>query len=109
MDVEGVIREMLRVGRRGIVSFPNFAYHKLRKMLMAGRAPEVRGLLRYKWYNSPNIRFLTIADFHEFCREKGIRIHRCAFLDTEEGRDIPPEEDSNLAADLAIFVLSRPE
>jgi homoserine O-acetyltransferase len=109
MDVEGVIREMLRVGRRGIVSFPNFAYHKLRKMLWQGRAPEVRGLLRYKWYNSPNIRFLTITDFGEFCREKGIRIHSCAFLDTEEGRDIPPEEDSNLAADLAIFVLSRPE
>ena len=109
MDVEGVIREMLRVGRQCIVSFPNFAYHKLRKMLADGRAPEVRGLLRYKWYNSPNIRFLTIADFQEFCREKNIRIHRRVFLDTEEGRDVPAEQDSNLRADLAIFVLSRPE
>ena len=109
MDVEGVIGEMLRVGHQCIVSFPNFAYHKLRKMLAEGRAPQVRGLLRYKWYDSPNIRFLTIADFREFCREKDIRIHRCIFLDTEEGRDIPPEADSNLKADLAIFVLSRPE
>jgi homoserine O-acetyltransferase len=109
MDVEGVISEMLRVGRRCVVSFPNFAYHKLRKMLQQGKAPEVRGLLRYKWYNSPNIRFLTIADFSEFCREKGIRIHRCAYMDTEEDRDIWPDEDPNLCADLAIFVLSRPE
>lgn len=109
MDVEGVIGEMLRVGRRCVVSFPNFAYHKLRRMLEQGRAPEVRGLLRYKWYNTPNIRFLTIADFTEFCREKGICIHRCLYLDTEDGREVAPEEDPNLAADLAIFILSRPE
>ena len=52
-------------------------------------------------------RFLTIADFREFCRRKHIRIHRCACLDTEAGRDVAKGEDCNLAADLAIFVLSR--
>ncbi|HUS91351.1 MAG TPA: homoserine O-acetyltransferase [Phycisphaerae bacterium] len=108
LDVEGLIGEMVRVGRRCIVSFPNFAYHKLRRVLHdAGRAPESAGQLRYKWYNSPNIRFFTIADFREFCREKGLRVHRCLCLDTEEGRDIAAGEDCNYQADVAIFILSR--
>jgi homoserine O-acetyltransferase len=104
-DVEGVVRDMLRVGRRCIVSFPNFGYWKLRKMLAEqGRAPEAPGLLRFKWYETPNIRFLTIADFEKFCAEKGIQIHRKIALDTEQAREIT--EDPNLNADLAIFVLS---
>lgn len=107
-DVEGVVDEMLRVGRRGVVSFPNFGYHKLRSMFFeTGRMPESPGQLRHKWYNTPNIRFLTIADFREFCRLKGIEIHRCACLDTEAARDVAPGEDCNLTADMAIFVLSR--
>ena len=107
-DVEGVIHEMLRVGRRGVVSFPNFGYHKLRSMFFeTGRMPETPGLLRHKWYNTPNIRFLTIADFREFCQAQKIEIHRCACLDTEAARDIDPTENCNLTADMAIFVLSR--
>jgi len=106
-DVEGLIHEMIRVGRRCIVSFPNFGYRKLRRILCEdGRAPEA-GQLQHRWYDSPNIRFFTIADFQTFCREKGVRIHHCMCLDTEDGRDIRPEEDCNLQADLAIFVLSR--
>ena len=57
-DVELLVSEMLRVGRRSIVSFPNFAYHKLRRMLQEeGKAPISYGLLRHDWYNTPNIRF----------------------------------------------------
>ncbi|MCK4601366.1 MAG: methyltransferase domain-containing protein, partial [Phycisphaerae bacterium] len=105
-DVEGVMDDMLRVGRRCVVSFPNFAYHKLRKMLAEqGRTPETSGLLRYKWYNTPNIRFLSITDFEDLCREKGVVIHRRVALDTEAGEEIG--EDPNLNADLAIFVISR--
>ena len=105
-DVEAVVSDMLRVGRRCIVSFPNFAYHKLRTFLAEqGRAPETSGLLRYKWYNSPNIRFFSIADFEEFCVEQGITIHRRITLDTEAGKEITT--DANLNADLAIFVISR--
>ena len=110
LDVEGIVDDMLRVGRRCIVSFPNFAYRRLRKMLAAdGRAPEAPGLLRFKWYNSPNTRFLSIVDFREFCQEKGIRVHRCVALDTESGRDVQESNDPNLNADLAIFVISRQE
>jgi len=105
-DVEGVVSDMLRVGRRCIVSFPNFAYYKLRQVLSEqGKAPETSGLLRYKWYNSPNIRFFSIADFEEFCAERAVTIHRRIALDTEAGKAV--DEDPNLYADLAIFVISR--
>ena len=105
-DVEGVVADMMRVGRKCIVSFPNFAYHKLRTMLsVQGKAPESPGLLRFKWYNTPNIRFLTIADFQDFCREKGIHVHRFIALDTEAGAEVKTEPNYN--ADLAIFVISR--
>jgi homoserine O-acetyltransferase/O-succinyltransferase len=105
-DVERLIGDMLRVGRRSIVSFPNFAYHKLRTMLtQQGKSPVSAGLLRHAWYNTPNIRFLTISDFEEFCRERQIRIHKRIALDTEEGRVIT--EEANSLADMAIFVISR--
>ena len=70
-----------------------------------GMAPEAQGLLRYKWYDSPNIRFCSIKDFEIFCREKEITIYQHMFLDTETSREITDEP--NLNADLAIFVLSR--
>ena len=105
-DVERLIGDMLRVGRKSIVSFPNFAYHKLRKMLTEqGKSPVSEGQLRHAWYNTPNIRFFTIADFEEFCRERQIRIHKHIALDTEEGKVVT--ENANMLADMAIFVISR--
>lgn len=107
MEVEGLIDEMLRVGRRCIVSFPNFGYRKLRGMLAEqGRAPETPGLLHHKWYDTPNIRVLSIADFEDFCGRRGITVHRRVALDTEDNwREVA--DDPNLNADLAIFVISR--
>jgi homoserine O-acetyltransferase len=105
-DVEPLVTDMLRVGRKSIVSFPNFAYHKLRKILgEQGKSPVSSGLLRHEWYDTPNIRFFTIADFEEFCRKHNIRIHEFIALDTEEDRVVT--EESNLYADMAIFVISK--
>ncbi|MDY6913514.1 MAG: homoserine O-acetyltransferase [Planctomycetota bacterium] len=105
-DVEGVMDDMLRVGRQCIVSFPNFAYHKLRKMLYEqGKAPEAPGVLHYRWFDTPNIRFFSIADFHGFCRHRKITVHRSVALDTEARQEVT--DDPNLNADLAIFVISR--
>jgi len=105
-DVEGVLTEMLRVGRTCIVSIPNFGYHRLRQMLTEeGRAPKSGGVLHYEWYNTPNIRFFTLADFEDFCRQKQIRVHRRIALDTEAGAEV--FDNPNLNADLAIFVISR--
>ncbi|MBN1851420.1 MAG: homoserine O-acetyltransferase [Pirellulales bacterium] len=106
MDVDYLIHEMLRVGHRGIVSFPNLGYRKWRSQLAdEGRAPEVDAVHGFKWYNTPNVRFLTIADFEAFCREKNIAIHQRVALNTELGE--PVASDPNSAADLAIVVLSK--
>jgi methionine biosynthesis protein MetW len=97
---------MLRVGRTCIISIPNFAYRPLRRMLAEeGRAPKSGGVLRYEWYNTPNIRFFTIADFEDFCRAKNISVHRQIALDTEAGTEV--SDDPNTNADLAIFVIGR--
>lgn len=105
-NTEGVVDEMLRVGRSCIVSFPNFAYRKLRKMLYEeGRSPKAEGAYNFEWYNTPNRRFPSIADVEEFCARKGIRTHRKLYLDSETRESITV--DPNLNADVAIFVLSR--
>ena len=104
-DVSGLVNDMLRVGKQCIVTFPNFGYHKLRNMLSdQGRAPE-GSVLSHPWYETPNIRFFTIADFEDFCAQKGIRVDRRITLDTESDREV--SENPNLNADLAIFVISR--
>ena len=105
-NTETVVYEMLRVGRSCIVSFPNFAYRKLRRMLYEeGRSPKAQGAYNFEWYNTPNRRFPSIADVEEFCARKGIQTHRKLYLDSETQRSITVEP--NLNADVAIFVLSR--
>jgi homoserine O-acetyltransferase/O-succinyltransferase len=105
LDVDGVIADMLRVGRTCIVSFPNFGFHKLRQTLaVEGRAPAA-GAVQDRWYNTSAIRFLSIADFEEYCAEKQIHIQRRIALDTEASTEV--FKDPNLNANLAIFVISR--
>ena len=106
-DVERLVGDMLRVGRRAIVSFPNLGYRPLRRQLVEeGRAPRILPLQGFQWYNTPDVRFLTITDFEEFCREQAIQVHQRLALDTQSGREV--EEDPNLNADVAIFVMSKP-
>jgi homoserine O-acetyltransferase len=105
-DVEGVLMEMLRVGRHCIVSIPNFGYRPLRRMLVDdGRAPKSGGVLRFEWYNTPNIRFFTIADFEDFCLTKQLHVRRRIALDTEKHVEV--FDEPNLNADMAIFVISQ--
>lgn len=104
--VETAVEEMLRVGKRCIVSFPNVAYAPLRRRLAEhGHAPVPASDRAYAWYNTPNIRFCSIADFDDFCRSKQIRVHRAVHLDTAAGRQLT--DNPNLNADIAIYVLSR--
>ena len=71
---EKVIREMLRVGRFGIVGFPNFGQWRLRSgLLFRGRMPKSPSL-PFEWYNTPNIHQLTIKDFRDFCLSRNISI-----------------------------------
>ena len=64
---EPLMQEMLRVGREGIVSFPNFGYWKNRMQVLMGNMP-VSSELPYQWYNTPNVHLCTLNDFEEFCR-----------------------------------------
>jgi methionine biosynthesis protein MetW len=70
---EVVMREMLRVGREGIVTFPNFGYWKNRLQFARGHMP-VSDSLPYEWFDTPNVHLCTIADFERFCDERRIRI-----------------------------------
>ena len=107
LDVKGLLKEIVRIGHCAIVSFPNFAYRKLRHMLaQMGRAPESEGILRYRWHDTPNLRFFSITDFEELCAEMDISIRKRIALDTEAGSVVAA--DPNLNADLAIFVINSP-
>ncbi len=77
---EGLINEMLRVGKKVIVSFPNFGHYKIRlQLLFGGKAPVSREL-PYQWYDTPNIRVLTLEDFKVFTNKIGVGIHREAAI-----------------------------
>jgi methionine biosynthesis protein MetW len=105
-DVEFVLDEMLRVGTRGIVSFPNLGYHEHRRRLSEeGRAPQIlHGSELMEWHNTSDVRFLTFTDFEDFCQKKNIRIHISIPLDTRNHKQV--EENPNENADVVIMVLS---
>ena len=100
-----VIQEALRIGRRVIIGFPNFAYFKSRIMLFfQGRSPVTKSL-PYLWYDTPNVRFLSITDFKDFCERKNIKIEEAHYLGEKTIVRILP----NLFALNAVFVLmSKP-
>jgi methionine biosynthesis protein MetW len=70
---EAILREMLRVGREAIVSFPNFGHWNARLQLALGKMP-VSASLPYEWYETPNVHHCTITDFEDLCRRLDIRI-----------------------------------
>ena len=70
---EKLVREMLRVGREGIVSFPNFGYWKNRLQIMQGHMP-VSDVLPYQWYDTPNVHLCTLRDFEQLCDDMSMRI-----------------------------------
>lgn len=69
-----LIRSLLRIGKKGIVSFPNFSYWRVRlQLLLTGYAP-ITQQLPYEWYNTPNIRVITLKDFRKFSKQVGFNI-----------------------------------
>jgi methionine biosynthesis protein MetW len=72
-NVEGVMNAMLRVGREGIVTFPNFGYWRHRLDVARGRMP-VSKTLPHTWYNTPNLHLCTVKDFEDLCRKVGAEI-----------------------------------
>jgi methionine biosynthesis protein MetW len=98
-----VMHEALRVGRRLIVSFPNFGNWRARSQLfLRGRAP-VTSALPYGWYDTPNLHSLTVADFERFVHDLGMRTVRRFFV----GHTAEVKQWPNLLAEHAVFVLER--
>lgn len=104
---EGILNEMLRVGREAVVSFPNFAYWKNLRSVLDGRMP-VSEDLPYQWYDSPNVRFFTLLDFEALCAQMGLIIRERSVLDeTGKAVDSVDERDLNFLGSLAVYRLTR--
>ncbi len=96
-----LLREMVRVGRRAIVAFPNFGHWSARlSLLRTGRAPKTKHL-PYKWYDSPNIHFVTVPDFEDLVRKVGLTIEKSYFLRGDRRVTLRP----SLFADGAVYLL----
>lgn len=103
-----VIQEMLRAGKKVVISFPNFAYWQVRFYLLTfGRMPK-SNMLPFEWFNTPNIHLLTVNDFKMFCKERQISILTQIYMNkacvkTDIIHNIMP----NFFAEDAIFIVSR--
>jgi methionine biosynthesis protein MetW len=99
-----VLEELLRIGARAFVSFPNFAYWRVRvSLLWHGRMPVTR-LLPIAWYATPNIHHLTVADFRDLMATRGITVEQSWFL---SGGELVHGTAANWRAEHAVFLLRR--
>ena len=101
-NAEVMLRETVRVGRLGIVAFPNFAHWPNRLSVLGGRMPVTRRL-PYQWYDTPNIRVGTCADFEALAHKNALQIHNAFGLG--QGRVV--RWLANARASTAVFVLTR--
>ena len=101
-NVEGLLRDIARVGREAIVSFPNFAYWPHRMALMGGRMP-VSKSLPYEWYDTPNVRCATIHDFEDLANQVGLEVLQCVALHAGQ----PVEFLPHWRGSLAVFRLRK--
>lgn len=96
-----VLKEALRVGKRVIVGFPNFVQASARfQIFFKGRVPVTKAL-PYEWYDTPNLHFLGIADFKDYCKKRSIKIEDAAFIRKEGTIKLFP----NLLAELGLFLI----
>jgi methionine biosynthesis protein MetW len=105
-----VLEQLLRIGRRAIVSFPNFGHWRVRASLLFGGRMPVTENLTYAWYETPNIHFCTIRDFVDLCDAIGAKIEGGVALNgsgNKVGLQLPWAV-WNLFGEQAIFLLSRP-
>ena len=102
-----LIDEMLRIGKRGIVTFPNFGNWRSRIYLASkGRMP-VSKFMPYQWYDTPNIHFCTVRDFDELCANKGIEVLTRMVVDSKHKRGWGVGILPNLLGETAIYHLTR--
>jgi methionine biosynthesis protein MetW len=109
MDPKNLIIELLRIGKRVIVSFPNFGHWLIRlKILLRGKAP-VTAQLPYQWYDTPNIRIVTIKDFKQFLHVTDVRLVKKVAINTDHHDRVGNiiYSLSNLRATYGIMMFER--
>ncbi len=99
-----IIEQLLRIGERAFVSFPNFAQWRIRLALMFGGRMPVTKQLPSRWYDTPNIHHVTIDDFRGFLTERGVQIEKQWFLRDDKAIS---SSAANIFAEHAVFLLSR--
>ena len=97
-----VLKEALRVGTKTIVGFPNFVHISARFQIFFGGKVPVTKALPYEWYDTPNLHFLSISDFKEYCRKRSIRVEGSDFIRKNKRVTLFP----NLFAEIGLFLLS---
>ena len=109
LNPEKVIKELLRVGKKAIVTIPNFGHWKVRlKSLINGTMPLTENL-PYEWHNTPNLHMCTIKDFFIFCEKRNIKILRSLALNQEKISEISVKnlKYKNLISELGIFLITK--
>ena len=105
-NVERLLSDALRVGRRAILSFANFGYERLRTMFAEeGKAPKTAGAYSFEWYDTPNRRFPSIRDVLDLCAKMNVKVEDARYYDDSKGIRIAPSDDPNLKADTAVLIL----
>ena len=109
LNPEIVIQELLRVGKKAIVTVPNFGFWKVRlHLLIKGTMPITKNLPD-EWYNTPNLHMCTSKDFYNFCHDREIKLDKALALHNEKTSSINEMNLSikNLSAELGIFLIKR--
>ena len=105
---ENVLNELLRIGKKVIISIPNFGYWQVRtSLLFFGKMPVTKSLPD-SWYNTPNLHVCSIKDFYQFCDKKKIKIDKIIGINNEKISSINPInlEMKNLLSEIGIFLIS---
>ena len=109
LNPETVINELLRIGKKAIVTLPNFGYWKVRLHLLTKGTMPITKNLPDEWYNTPNLHMCTIKDFYNFCYTRNIKLDKSLALHNEKTSVINETNLNikNLSAELGIFLIER--
>jgi methionine biosynthesis protein MetW len=102
-----VLNESVRIGKKVIITFPNFAHFSIRfSLLITGRMPKSK-TLPYEWYNTPNIHLFTIKDFRDLCERNNFKIIKSLFFNSKNGKGNIVNSRPNFSAKNALFIITK--
>ena len=109
LNPEKVISELLRVGKKAIVTIPNFGYWKVRLHLLTKGTMPITRTLPNEWYNTPNLHMCSIKDFFNFCEDRKINLYKSIALQNLKSSEITKSNLTlkNLSAVLGIFLIEK--